>query len=67
MSWKDWLNVEDVLNVVSVANVEVGIVLEGHADQISDGILRSLPQVVSLLGISCRTRNQHRGRGHRRS
>ena len=46
----DRLNVEDVLRVVCVANVKVCIVLKGRADQIADGILCRLAQVVSFLG-----------------
>ena len=47
----DRLNVEDVLCVVSAANVKVRVVLEGDADQIGDRILRGIAQVFSLLGI----------------
>src|SRR5262245_38182343 len=51
----DRLNVEDVLRVVSAANVKVCIVLKGQADQIADGILCRLAQVVSFLGTCGKT------------
>src|SRR5262249_38089993 len=54
----DRLNVEDVLRVVGAANVKVRIVLKGDADQIGDGVLRRLAQVLSLLGITHRCRDQ---------
>jgi hypothetical protein len=44
------LNVEDVLRVTGVADVEACIVLKGQADQIADGILCRLAQILSFLG-----------------
>jgi hypothetical protein len=61
VEWIDRLDVEDVLCVVGVADIKVGIVLKGDADQIADGILRRLAQAFSLLGMSCRCRH-HRKR-----
>jgi len=52
----DRLDVEDILRVLGVADVEVGIVLKGNADQIGDRILRGLSQVFSLLGMGGRYR-----------
>ena len=49
MSWIDRLNVEDVLRVVSVVDIKVGIVLKWEADQIGDGILRRLAQVLRQM------------------
>jgi hypothetical protein len=51
MAWIDRLDVENILRIVAMADVEVGIVLKGNADQISDGILRGLAQVFALLSM----------------
>ena len=63
MDWIDGLNVEDVLHVVSMANIEVRIVLKWYADQIGDGVLRGLAQGFPLLSRRRRCRhNQKRKR-----
>jgi len=62
MRWIDRLNVEHILRVVRVANVKVGIVLKGDADQIGDGVLCSLAQVFSLLGVRRRCRHNQKGK-----
>ena len=67
MSWIDRLDVEDVLRVVSVANVEVRIVLKGDADQIGDGILRRFAQVFSLLRMHRRLSPKEDSRGPKAS
>ena len=61
MSWIDRLNVEDVLRVVSVANVKVCIVLKGDADQVGDGVLRGLAQGFTLLGMRGRCGHEQDG------
>ena len=57
----DRLNIQDILCVVGVAYVKVRIVLEGHANQIGDGILCGVAQALSLLCVSRRSCSQDRG------
>src|SRR5262245_48225084 len=39
-------DVEDVLRAFLRADVEIGVVLERHADQITDGVLRELRELL---------------------
>src|SRR5262249_48850533 len=56
----DRLDVEDVLRSLLGTEIEIGVVLERQADQVADGVLRELGQ---LLGAQVRMRSdrcQHR-------
>jgi len=52
MERNDGLDVQHVLSFVEWPDVEIGIVLERHADQVGDRILRLLGQVfIALLSL----------------
>ena len=48
----DGLDVEDVLRAVVGADGEVGVVLEGNADEAGDGVLRGLGEGFGVVGGS---------------
>src|SRR5262245_48732757 len=52
----DWLNIQDVLCVVGVADVKVCVVLKRETDQIANWVLRRRAQIFSLLGMTRRCR-----------
>ncbi len=58
------LDVEDVLRALLGPEIQVGVVLERQADQVADGVLCELGEV---LGAHCGVRGRHCQRGERKS